>query len=107
MPRRSSPSDVFAALGDPHRRYLLESLSERGRATATELAGELPVSRQAVSKHLAALARAGLVKSERAGREMQYRLTPEPLEDAIVWMARVGAEWDSRLARLRRHLASG
>ena len=77
------------------------------RATATELAGELPVSRQAVSKHLAALARAGLVKSERAGREMQYRLTPEPLEDAIVWMAHVGAEWDSRLARLRRHLASG
>jgi DNA-binding transcriptional ArsR family regulator len=102
----SSPSpDVFAALGDAHRRQLLETISERGTATATELASGLPVTRQAVAKHLAALAGAGLVTSERAGRETLYRVTPEPLEDAIVWMARVGGEWDGRLARLRRYLA--
>ena len=105
MPARSSRPDVFAALGDPNRRFLLESLSERGRATATELAAELPVSRQAVAKHLATLARVGLVTSERAGRETHYRVTPQPLEEAIAWMARVGGEWDVRLARLRRHLA--
>ena len=105
MPARSSRPDVFAALGDPNRRFLLETLSERGRATATELAAELPMSRQAVAKHLATLARVGLVTSERAGRETHYRVTPQPLEDAIAWMARVGGEWDVRLARLRRHLA--
>ncbi len=105
MPARSSRPDVFAALGDPNRRFLLQTLSERGEATATELAAELPVTRQAVTKHLTALADAGLVERERAGRETLYRLTPAPLEDAIAWMARVGGEWDVRLARLRRHLA--
>jgi DNA-binding transcriptional ArsR family regulator len=105
VPARSPSSDVFAALGDAKRRQLLETISARGSATATELAAELPVTRQAVAKHLAALAGAGLVTSDRAGRETHYRVTPEPLEDAIVWMARVGGEWDRRLARLRRYLA--
>ncbi len=105
MPARSHSPDVFAALGDAHRRFLLETLSARGSATATELAEELPVTRQAVAKHLAALAQAGLVASERVGRETQYRVTPQPLEAAIEWMARVGGEWDARLARLRKHLA--
>jgi DNA-binding transcriptional ArsR family regulator len=104
VPARTPSSDVFAALGDPIRRFLLEELSTRGSATATELASELPVTRQAVSKHLAALAGAGLVTSKRLGRETQYRVTPEPMEDAIAWMARVGGEWDGRLARLRRYL---
>ena len=105
MPGRSPLPDVFAALGDAHRRFLLERLSAHGPATATELAHELPVTRQAVAKHLTALAHAGLVSSERVGRETQYHVTPAPLEDAIAWMARVGGEWDKRLARLRRHLA--
>src|SRR4051812_12609039 len=104
MPQRSSQPDVFSALGDPHRRYLLESLSEYGPATATELAAELPVTRQAIAKHLATLTQVGLVTGERAGRELRYRVTPEPFADAIAWMARVGSEWDVRLARLRRHL---
>jgi DNA-binding transcriptional ArsR family regulator len=104
VPARSPSSDVFAALGDPHRRQLLETISARGSATATELAADLPVTRQAVAKHLAALAGAGLVTSERMGRETHYRVTPEPLEDAIAWMARVGGEWDRRLAGLRRYL---
>lgn len=105
MPAPTPSPDVFAALGDAHRRRLLETISARGSATATELAADLPVTRQAVAKHLAALAGAGLVTSERAGRETHYRVTPEPLEDAIEWMARVGGEWDRRLARLRRFLA--
>ncbi len=98
---------VFGALADPHRRYVVEALAQRPTATATELAAELPVTRQAVSKHLAALGEAGLVEGTREGRETRYRLTPGPLGQAMGWMADVGAEWDRRLARLRRHLVSG
>jgi DNA-binding transcriptional ArsR family regulator len=95
---------VFSALSDPSRRQLLESLAARDSASLTELAAQLPVTRQAVSKHLAALSDAGLVEARRAGRETRYRLTPEPLVDALAWMERVGSEWDARLARLREHL---
>ena len=91
---------VFSALADPTRREVLRSLSERPELTASRLAGELPISRQAVAKHLAALQRAGLVEPHRAGRETRYRLTPAPLTDAMTWMAEVGATWDRRLARL-------
>ena len=95
---------VFDALADPNRRYVLEVLAGRETATATELAAELPVTRQAVAKHLAALRDAGLVESHRAGRETLYGLTPAPLGEAMDWMAGVGAEWDARLSALRRHL---
>ncbi len=95
---------VFAALADPSRRYVLETLAQRGSATATELAGELPVTRQAVAKHLAQLSSAGLVAAARSGRETRYRLTPAPLGSALEWMERVGAHWDERLAALRAHL---
>ena len=105
MPAPSPRPDVFAALGDPNRRFLLESLSAQGQATATQLSLELPVTRQAIAKHLALLEQAGLVTSERTGRELHYRVTPEPFGEAIAWMTRVGSEWDARLARLRRHLA--
>ena len=67
---------VFGALADPNRRYLVEALAKRETATATELAAELPVTRQAVAKHLTALGEAGLVESDRVGRETRYRLTP-------------------------------
>lgn len=97
---------VFLALADPHRRYVVETLAERGDATATELAAELPVTRQAVAKHLVALRDAGLVEATRAGREMRYRLTPRPLDDAASWIERVGAQWDARLAALRRHVGA-
>jgi DNA-binding transcriptional ArsR family regulator len=95
---------VFAALADPHRRYVVETLAERGSATPTELAAGLPVTRQAVAKHLTALRAAGLVTAARSGRETRYRLTPEPLDEAAGWIERVGAEWDERLAALSRHL---
>jgi DNA-binding transcriptional ArsR family regulator len=95
---------VFFALGDPSRRGLLRRIAERGAATATELAAELPVTRQAVTKHMRALAHAGLVRSRRSGRETRYELTPEPLSEAIEWMEQVGATWDERLAALGEHL---
>jgi DNA-binding transcriptional ArsR family regulator len=97
---------VFDALADPNRRYVIQALAQRPTATATELAAELPVTRQAVSKHLAALGDAGLVDSAREGRETRYRLTPGPLGEAMDWMAEVGADWDTRLTRLRDHLGA-
>jgi DNA-binding transcriptional ArsR family regulator len=100
------PEDsVFSALSDPSRRRLLESLAGCDSASLTELAAELPVTRQAVSKHLSALGDAGLVEGQRVGRETRYRLTPQPLGEALAWMERIGDRWDERLARLREHLA--
>jgi len=93
---------VFAALADPTRREVLRSLAERPGLTASHLAGELPMTRQAVAKHLGALSGAGLVESRREGRETRYTLTPAPLAEAMEWMAAVGAGWDERLARLAR-----
>ena len=95
-------SDVFNALGDPTRRHIVESLS-RQEASATQLASELPVTRQAVAKHLSALREAGLVDSAPAGRETLYHLNPDPLDAAAAWIVRVGGEWDERLERLREH----
>ncbi len=93
---------VFGALSDPTRRALLAAIAEHPAATATQLASELPISRQAVVKHLNALTDAGLVDRTRAGREVRYQFTPAPLSDAVGWMAEVGAEWDDRLAVLRQ-----
>jgi DNA-binding transcriptional ArsR family regulator len=98
---------VFAALSDPTRRRLVERLAEGEPLTATELAAELPITRQAVSKHLVALGEAGLVARERVGREARYTLSARPMSEAASWMAEVGAEWDERLAALRDHLATG
>jgi DNA-binding transcriptional ArsR family regulator len=92
---------VFAALADPTRRAVIGRLA-REPASASRLALELPVSRQAVAKHLAALDRAGLVAARREGRELRYALDPEPMGEAMAWMASVGAQWDGRLARLAR-----
>jgi DNA-binding transcriptional ArsR family regulator len=96
---------VFDALGDPGRRALVEAVATRGTATATELAAELPVTRQAVAKQLALLAEAGLLRATRSGRETRYAVTPEPLGEAVEWMVSVGAAWDERLAALGRSLA--
>ena len=92
---------VFAALADPTRRAVIGRLAQEP-ASASRLAGELPVSRQAVAKHLAALDRAGLVAARREGRETRYTLDPAPMGEAMAWMASVGAQWDERLARLAR-----
>lgn len=92
---------MFTALSDPTRRQLLSRLADGGPATATQLAAELPITRQAVVKHLEALRDARLVASAREGREVRYTVTPEPLADAVGWIADVGAQWDSRLAALQ------
>ena len=96
----------FQALADPNRRFVLKSLADRESATATELAAALPVTRQAVAKHLGLLRTAELVEATRVGRELRYRLTPAPLGDAVEWMEQVGAQWDDRLAALGRHLTT-
>ncbi|MBV9818673.1 MAG: winged helix-turn-helix transcriptional regulator [Solirubrobacterales bacterium] len=96
---------VFDALADPMRRQLLARLSAHP-ASATELAGELPISRQAVAKHLTLLSGAGLLQRERAGRDVRYRVTPAPLSDAVDWISEVGGQWDARLARLSAALGS-
>jgi DNA-binding transcriptional ArsR family regulator len=97
---------VFGALADPTRRFVVRCLAEGGPVTATELAERLPITRQAIAKHLAALHEAGLVERAKEGRETRYRLTPDPFTDAVAWMADVGAGWERRLDALRTHVAS-
>lgn len=92
---------VFGALADPTRRHLVEVLANQPGATATGLASSLPISRQAVAKHLSLLDRAGLVSRRRSGREAIFELDPEGLAEAAAWIEAVGAEWDGRLAKLR------
>ncbi|GAA2664523.1 metalloregulator ArsR/SmtB family transcription factor [Streptomyces vastus] len=93
---------VLGALADPTRRQLLDQLAARGEATATTLAAQLPVSRQAVVKHLAVLDAAGLVSGSRVGREMRYMVRPAALDATARWMATLAADWDSRLATIKR-----
>ena len=95
---------VFAALADPTRRRLLEAVVAGGPATATELATRLPITRQAVAKHLGVLREAGLVDATRAGRETRFAATPAPLEDVRAWVDAVGRRWDRRLERLARRV---
>jgi DNA-binding transcriptional ArsR family regulator len=100
--RELERDEQWAAVADPTRRRLLDVLLARGAATATTLAGELPVTRQAVAKQLAVLDRAGLVEATRRGREVRYVVRPEQLDAAARSMARVAAQWDQRLAALKR-----
>lgn len=95
---------VFGALADPMRRRLLAAIAAHP-ATATELASTLPITRQAVAKHLGSLSEAGLLARERAGRDVRYHVTPAPLSSAVTWMAEVGGQWDQRLHRLAGALA--
>lgn len=94
--------EVLAALADPTRRRVLDAVAARGEATATTVAAGLPVSRQAVAKHLAVLDRAGLIGGRRHGREMRYSVRPEQLNFTARWMSEIAAEWDARLARIKR-----
>ncbi len=96
------PDAVLAVLGDPTRRAVLETVASSGEATATRLAGELPVSRQAVARHLSVLDEAGLVSSRREGREVLYRAHSEPIRVTARWLNEVAASWDARLEAIRR-----
>lgn len=96
--------NVFEAVADPTRRTLLERLRSGGASTLTELARDLPMSRQAVTKHLDVLERAGLVTVRRVGRTRVHELDPAPLRELEGWLAPYAAAWDRRLARLKKHL---
>lgn len=102
--RRERPQAVLAALADPTRRAVFERLTSRGPASASRLATELPVSRQAISKHLTVLDDAGLVTRAMSGRSVEYTAAIDGLDDVTRWMDRVGSEWDTRLERLRDSL---
>lgn len=95
---------LFTALADPTRRQLIEILSAAGDRTATELARELPITRQGVSKHLRVLADADLVSVRQDGRDRLYSLRPDRLNEAVTWVDRVRAQWSRRLAALSQYL---
>ena len=104
MPDGGEPAgaeQVLIALADPIRRRILDTLAADGPATATRLAADLPVSRQAVMKHLVMLDRAGLVSVQRRGREMRYRVKPLPLAETAGWLTGLAAKWEQRLTAVR------
>lgn len=92
---------VFSALADETRRQIIEMLTEDGEQTATQLAERFPISRQGISKHLNIMEEAGLVTVRQQGRDKFYHLTPEPLEEASLWISAIAARWDKRLGALR------
>jgi DNA-binding transcriptional ArsR family regulator len=96
---------VFAALAEPTRRAILSTLAARGPATATDLASQLPITRQAIGKHLELLAAAGLVLAEPGERRrIRYRVNAAPMAIAQTYLAALAQDWDSKLARLQRLL---
>ena len=92
---------VFAALGDETRWSILSALGD-GDASASALAGRLPVTRQAIAKHLAVLQEVGLVESVRVGRELRYRVLGAELSETARRLDAIGAEWDRRLATIKQ-----
>ena len=94
--------DLWSAIGDPTRRRMLDLLLTKGPGTATSLSDELPVTRQAVAKHLGILDRVGLVQVSPAGREMRYRVDDEQLARAVAQLNAVGSTWDARLRRIKQ-----
>jgi DNA-binding transcriptional ArsR family regulator len=94
--------DLWSAIGDPTRRRMLDLLLSEGDGTATTLAQRLPVTRQAVAKHLTVLDRVGLVRATPAGREKRYRVDDAQLARAVAQLASVGSAWDARLRRIKR-----
>ena len=97
--------EVFTALADPSRRAILAALAAGGPATATDLATRLPITRQAIAKHLALLAEAGLVAAEPGERRrVRYRLRSAPMQVAQQFLAALARDWDSQLESLQDHL---
>lgn len=97
---------VFAALGDETRWSILAALGE-GDASASALAGRLPVTRQAIAKHLAVLQQVGLVDSVRVGRELRYGVIGRRLTDTARQLDRIGDDWDRRLVAIKRIAEDG
>ncbi|MFE7380163.1 ArsR/SmtB family transcription factor [Streptomyces zhihengii] len=93
---------LWSAVGDPIRRRMLDLLLAENGGTATALSKQLPVTRQAVAKHLGVLDRAGLVSATPSGRERRYRVDEAQLARAVAQLSSVGAAWDARLQRIKR-----
>lgn len=93
---------LWSAIGDPTRRRMLDLLLTSGPGTATSLSEQLPVTRQAVAKHLLVLDQVGLVHASTAGRERRYEVDEAQLARAVAQLASVGASWDARLQRIKR-----
>ena len=98
----AADDELWSAIGDPTRREVLDLLLTVGSGTSTSLSERLPVSRQAVAKHLAVLVRVGLVQGETAGRERHYRIDDEQFERAVAQLNAVSTAWDGRLRRIKR-----
>ena len=96
---------VFLALADPTRRWLIERLTTMETATASNIADQLPITRQAISKHFGVLVEAGLADCRQVGRERQYSLVPEQLDAAAGWIESVAQQWDQRLKKLEQFLS--
>ena len=94
--------DLWSAIGDPTRRRMLDLLLADGDGTATSLSEHLPVTRQAIAKHLSVLDRAGLVHAAPVGREMRYRIDDAQFARAVAQLSAVGTAWDARLLRIKR-----
>jgi DNA-binding transcriptional ArsR family regulator len=92
---------LWSAIGDPTRRRMLDLLLEAGAGTATSLSEQLPVTRQAIAKHLGVLDRAGLVHATPSGRERRYQVDQTQLERAVAQLNAVGSTWDARLRRIK------
>ncbi len=94
--------DLWSAVGDPTRRRMLDQLLLDGGGTATSLSEHVPVTRQAVAKHLVVLDRAGLVHATAVGREKRYQVDDAELSRAVAQLSSVGATWDARLRRIKK-----
>ena len=103
MPK-PEPAAVFAALGEPTRMRLIDRLSDGTPRSITGLSRDMPISRQALTKHLRVLESAGLASAEREGRETLYRIDPAGLLAAEAWIGTVSAQWDGAIDRLKRHV---
>jgi DNA-binding transcriptional ArsR family regulator len=103
----AEPDDILAAIADPTRRELLATLAGSGPATATELAVGLPMSRQAIAKHLAVLRSAGLVARHKDGRDVRFAVRTQGLTQTAGWLAALATEWDARLSAIKRIAESG
>jgi DNA-binding transcriptional ArsR family regulator len=99
--RHDIDDELWAAIGDPTRRRVLDLLLTGAAATASSLSRELPVTRQAIAKHLAVLERTGLVDAVPVGREVRYGVNPEQFARAVQQLADVGQTWDGRLRRIK------
>lgn len=103
---REGAAATFWALSDPLRVELLDRIADRGGATVSDLAADLPITRQAITRHLQTLESADLLVGEKTGRERRYRVSTEPLAEANRWLDRRAASWASALDRLATHVES-